>query len=111
MRINLRLCISLAIFSAAFSQFAKSDSFNNVIDDFDTYLQLEQEGKVPEKPLNIQGQGYDSFSSLPLAPEPKEKSKSAAGKMQAKVKRLHVPNLKLKGRSLSRPRLKLRRQK
>ncbi|WP_272572083.1 MULTISPECIES: hypothetical protein, partial [unclassified Providencia] len=70
----------MAIFSAAFSQFAKSDSFNNVIDDFDTYLQLEQEGKVPEKPLNIQGQGYDSFSSLPLAPEPKEKSKSAAGK-------------------------------
>ncbi|HFT1681587.1 TPA: hypothetical protein ACHV9H_000633 [Providencia stuartii] len=70
----------MAIFSAAFSQFAKSDSFNNVIDDFDTYLQLEQEGKVPEKPLNIQGQGYDSFSSLPLAPEPKEKSKSVAGK-------------------------------
>ncbi|MEY0300838.1 hypothetical protein AB7W11_02800, partial [Providencia manganoxydans] len=80
MRINLRLCVSLAIFSAAFSQFAKSDSFNNVIDDFDIYLQLEQEGQVPQKPLNTQGQGYDSFLSLPLAPEPKEKSKSAVSK-------------------------------
>ncbi|EKT64828.1 hypothetical protein, partial [Providencia burhodogranariea] len=77
MRINLRLCISLALFSAAFSQFAKSDSFNNVIDDFDSYLKLEQEGKLPEKPLNIQAQGYDSLSSLPLVAEPKKQPSSS----------------------------------
>ncbi|KLN46331.1 hypothetical protein AAY77_09220 [Providencia rettgeri] len=76
--------MSLALVTTFFSHAPKADKFNSVIDDFDTYLQLESEGKVQEQkqqqPVNTQAQGYDIFSSLSTVPTPKEKQKSAAAK-------------------------------
>ncbi|WP_294351284.1 hypothetical protein [Providencia sp.] len=83
--------MSLALFTAFFSHVPKADSFNNVIDDFDAYLQLEKEGKLqeqqqPQSPVNTQAQGYDIFSSLSKVPAPKEKSKSTAAQKRANSK-------------------------
>ncbi|WP_425299645.1 hypothetical protein, partial [Providencia rettgeri] len=91
MRINLRLCVSLALVTTFFSHAPKADKFNSVIDDFDTYLQLENEGKVKEQkqqqqPVNTQVQGYDIFSSLSTVPAPKERQKSAAANKGSKGK-------------------------
>lgn len=90
MRINLRLCVSLALVTTFFSHAPKAERFNNVIDDFDTYLQLEKEGKVQEQkqqlPVNTQNQGYDIFSSLSTVPAPNEKQKSAAANKGTKGK-------------------------
>ncbi|MGF7407940.1 hypothetical protein [Providencia alcalifaciens] len=79
MRLNLRLCVSLALFSTCFSSASYADRFNNVIDDFDTYLQSENEGQKPkprpiEVPLSVksQAQGYDVLSTLSPVPLPKE---------------------------------------
>ncbi|MEX9213907.1 hypothetical protein AB7W40_00215 [Providencia rettgeri] len=76
--------MSLALVTTFFSHAPKAERFNNVIDDFDTYLQMEKEGKVQEQkqqlPVNTQNQGYDIFSSLSTVPAPKEKQKSAAAK-------------------------------
>ena len=87
MRTNLRLCVSLALFTTFFSGVIKADSFNNVIDDFDTYLQLEKEDKLqPQPSVNTQASGYEIFSSLSKVPAPKEKSKSAAAKTRTNTK-------------------------
>ncbi len=104
MRINLRLCVSLALVTTFFSHAPKAERFNNVIDDFDTYLQLEKEGKVQEQkqqlPVNTQNQGYDIFSSLSTVPAPNEKQKSAAankgtkGKNSGKKKSVAASNKK-----------------
>ncbi|MTC16243.1 hypothetical protein, partial [Providencia alcalifaciens] len=79
MRLNLRLCVSLALFSTCFSSASYADRFNNVIDDFDTYLQSENEGQKSkprpiEVPLSVksQAQGYDVLSTLSPVPLPKE---------------------------------------
>ncbi|MEX6257236.1 hypothetical protein [Providencia huaxiensis] len=68
--------MSLALVTTFFSHAPKAERFNNVIDDFDTYLQLEKEGKVQEQkqqlPVNTQNQGYDIFSSLSTVPAPNE---------------------------------------
>ncbi|HHQ2324565.1 TPA: hypothetical protein ACSPFZ_003659, partial [Providencia rettgeri] len=76
--------MSLALVTTFFSHAPKAERFNNIIDDFDTYLQMEKEGKVQEQkqqlPVNTQNQGYDIFSSLSTVPAPKEKQKSAAAK-------------------------------
>ena len=104
MRINLRLCVSLALVTTFFSHAPKAERFNNVIDDFDTYLQLEKEGKVQEQkqqlPVNTQNQGYDIFSSLSTVPAPNEKQNSAAvnkgtkGKNSGKKKSAAASNKK-----------------
>ncbi|MGG4610395.1 hypothetical protein ACLPIE_20155, partial [Providencia sp. Me31A] len=80
--------MSLALVTTFFSHAPKAESFNNVIDDFDTYLQLEKEGRVQEQqfPVNTQDQGYDIFSSLSTVPEPKEKRRSAASNNGSKGK-------------------------
>ncbi|MGO2304988.1 MAG: hypothetical protein ACTH5W_09855, partial [Providencia sp.] len=79
--------MSLALFTTFCSSVIKADSFNNVIDDFDTYLQLEKEDKLQQQPsVNTQAQGYDVFSSLSTVPAPKEKSKSAANKKRTSAK-------------------------
>nr|WP_282551764.1 FKBP-type peptidyl-prolyl cis-trans isomerase [Providencia sp. JUb39] len=87
MRLNLRLCVSLALFSTCFSTASYAERFNNVIDDFDTYLQSENEGQKPkprpvEVPLSVksQAQGYDVLSSLSPVPVPKENRQVTAGK-------------------------------
>lgn len=82
--------MSLALVTTFFSHAPKAERFNNVIDDFDTYLQLEKEGKVQEQkqqlPVNTQNQGYDIFSSLSTVPAPNEKQKSAAANKGTKGK-------------------------
>lgn len=82
--------MSLALVTTFFSHAPKAERFNNVIDDFDTYLQLENEGKVKEQkqqlPVNTQNQGYEIFSSLSTVPAPKEKQKSAAANKGTKGK-------------------------
>ncbi|MEX9947651.1 hypothetical protein AB7X11_03930 [Providencia alcalifaciens] len=87
MRLNLRLCVSLALFSTCFSTASYAERFNNVIDDFDTYLQSENEGQKPkprpvEVPLSVksQAQGYDVLSSLSPVPVPKESRQVTTGK-------------------------------
>ena len=89
MRLNLRLCVSLALFSTCFSTASYAERFNNVIDDFDTYLQSENEGQKPkprpvEVPLSVksQAQGYDVLSSLSPVPVPKENRQVTAGKVK-----------------------------
>ncbi|WP_272666884.1 hypothetical protein [Providencia sp. PROV167] len=96
--------MSLALVTTFFSHAPKAERFNNVIDDFDTYLQLEKEGKVQEQkqqlPVNTQNQGYDIFSSLSTVPAPNEKQKSAAankgtkGKNSGKKKSVAASNKK-----------------
>ncbi|WP_277850116.1 hypothetical protein [Moellerella wisconsensis] len=62
MRINLRLCISLAIISLASN--VQAEEFNSVINDFDAYLQLEKHDEVKQIP--IETRSYDElFSQLP----------------------------------------------
>ncbi|KPD03287.1 hypothetical protein, partial [Moellerella wisconsensis] len=62
MRINLRLCISLAIISLASN--VQAEEFNSVINDFDAYLQLEKHNEVKQVP--IETRSYDElFSQLP----------------------------------------------
>ncbi|WP_272676542.1 hypothetical protein, partial [Providencia sp. PROV076] len=82
--------MSLALVTTFFSHAPKAERFNNVIDDFDTYLQMEKEGKVQEQkqqlPVNTQNQGYEIFSSLSTVPAPKEKQKSAAANKGTKGK-------------------------
>ncbi|MEY0289387.1 hypothetical protein AB7303_10860 [Providencia rettgeri] len=41
--------MSLALVTTFFSHAPKAERFNNIIDDFDTYLQMEKEGKVQEQ--------------------------------------------------------------
>ena len=102
MRLNLRLCVSLALFSTCFSSASYADRFNNVIDDFDTYLQSENEGQKPkprpiEVPLSVksQAQGYDVLSTLSPVPLPKEnrqvKTVNARNTKEKKVTQ-HVSN-------------------
>ncbi|EFB71605.1 hypothetical protein PROVRUST_06929, partial [Providencia rustigianii DSM 4541] len=94
MRLNLRLCVSLALFSTFYSQVSHAERFNNVIDDFDSYLQSENEGKktksLPaEVPLNIstQAQGYDVLATLSPVPVAKEKEKRQTSTVkQQKIK-------------------------
>ncbi|MFG0742400.1 hypothetical protein ACF8NH_12575, partial [Providencia sp. TYF_10] len=96
--------MSLALVTTFFSHAPKAERFNNVIDDFDTYLQLEKEGKVQEQkqqlPVNTQNQGYDIFSSLSTVPAPNEKQNSAAvnkgtkGKNSGKKKSAAASNKK-----------------
>ena len=90
MRLNLRLCVSLALFSTCFSTASYAERFNNVIDDFDTYLQSENEGQKPkprpvEVPLSVksQAQGYDVLSSLSPVPVPKENRQVTTGKAKS----------------------------
>ncbi|HHR6305918.1 TPA: hypothetical protein ACS732_001331 [Providencia alcalifaciens] len=102
MRLNLRLCVSLALFSTCFSSASYADRFNNVIDDFDTYLQSENEGQKPkprpiEVPLSVksQAQSYDVLSTLSPVPLPKEnrqvKTVNARNTKEKKVTQ-HVSN-------------------
>ncbi|WP_230088611.1 FKBP-type peptidyl-prolyl cis-trans isomerase [Providencia sp. wls1943] len=80
----------MALFSTCFSTASYAERFNNVIDDFDTYLQSENEGQKPrprpvEVPLSVksQAQGYDVLSSLSPVPVPKENRQVTTGKAKS----------------------------
>ncbi|MBO1929251.1 hypothetical protein J4731_13065 [Providencia rettgeri] len=82
-----------------FSHAPKAERFNNVIDDFDTYLQMEKEGKVQEQkqqlPVNTQNQGYDIFSSLSTVPAPKRSKNLRQRIKELKAKLQGIVNLLL----------------
>ncbi len=82
MSINLRLCISFALLSFVSSP-VLAEKFNNVIDDFDSYQQLERNNRIETVPTKTQP--YDDlFRDLPFEPAPKKKA--AARKKTAKAK-------------------------
>ena len=72
MSINLRLCISFALLSFVSSP-VLADKFNNVIDDFDSYQQLERNNRIETVPTKTQP--YDDlFRDLPFEPAPKKRA-------------------------------------
>lgn len=95
MRINLRLCISLAIISLASN--VQAEEFNSVINDFDAYLQLEKHNEVKQVP--IETRSYDElFSQLPKEAGKKNKPSKLINKQTLRKLKVELDIIKIQSR-------------